>query len=64
MGGWVAVGLGNFFWVEGNCIWDPRKKFQANCFENGRVIAISLGVVWDTPLPGVNVIKIARVGKG
>ena len=39
----------NFFWVEGNCIWDPRKKFQANCFENGRVIAISLGGVWDTP---------------
>ena len=42
--GWVAVGLGNFYWVEGNCIWDPRKKFQANCFENGRVIAISLSL--------------------
>ena len=30
--------------IHGNCIWDPRKKFHANCFENGRVIAISLSL--------------------
>ena len=38
----------NFFLGSHIQLPSTQKKFQVNCFENGRVIAISLGEMWDT----------------